>query len=96
MHESGADSGVRRRSVLPGRSPAVLQDCHGTGVQTGPYQGTFIKAKVRGYSFRCEHKIFSSNFKRGPSCQEAALCLYRKLTPGSVLLKTAWLIFFWN
>ena len=25
-----------------------------------------------GYSFRCEHKIFSANLRRGPSCHEAA------------------------
>ena len=29
-----------------------------------------------GYSFRCEHKIFSANLKRDPSCHEAAPRLY--------------------
>ena len=29
-----------------------------------------------GYSFRCEHKIFPANLKRGPSCHEAAPQLY--------------------
>ena len=32
--------------------------------------------KKNGYSFRCEHKIFSPNSKRGPNCQEAAHRIY--------------------
>ena len=37
--------------------------------------GTSIKNYI-GYSFRCEHKIFSPNLERGPSCNEAAPRLY--------------------
>ena len=28
-----------------------------------------------GYSFRCEHKIFSANLKRGPSCHKSPVLL---------------------
>ena len=31
---------------------------------------TWTGKSIIGYSFRCEHKIFSQNLKRGPSCHE--------------------------
>ena len=34
-----------------------------------------VKVNIYGYSFRCEHKIFSENLKLGPSCHEAATFL---------------------
>ena len=41
----------------------------------GPLSRTKPKI-IEGYSFRCEHKIFSSNFEEGPCCHEAAPRLY--------------------
>ena len=40
------------------------------------YLWPLLPSIIRGYSFRCEHKIFSANFKRGQRCHEAAPRLY--------------------
>ena len=45
----------------------------GEASSTPGTDGNLITDKIIfGLSFRCEHKIFSPNLKRGPNCQEAA------------------------
>ena len=46
---------------------AKCERIYPTTAQVGAARG-----KRMGYSFRCEHKIFLANLKRGPSCHEAA------------------------
>ena len=57
----------------------VLQEIQFLASQNGKFttlENTGKRALKKGYSFRCEHKIFSVNLKRDPSCREAALRLY--------------------